>query len=134
MRHWLLSESPALVLDYDLVDDILYARWGPAQTLATTRAGYEQILLELKQLPVPCHHLLDDRRHSHLMWEELATWMATDWYPCAHQAGLLRHAVVFAKNFFGHLATELVLARVDGDGQLVGFDSESAARHMLLAS
>ena len=132
MHHWILSESSALVLDYDLVDNILHARWGSEQTLATTQAGYEQILRELP--PLHWHWLLDDRRASHLMWEELATWMATDWYPRAHQAGLLRHAVVFAADFFGHLATELVLARVDGDGQLVGFDSEAAAHHMLLAS
>ncbi|AMJ65986.1 hypothetical protein [Hymenobacter sp. PAMC 26628] len=131
MHHRILSESAALVLDYDVVDDILHARWGPAQTLATTQAGYEQILLELP--PLHCHRLLDDRRESHLMWDELATWMATDWYPRAHQAGLLRHAVVFAEDFFGHLATELVLARVH-DGQLMGFDSEAAARQMLLAA
>jgi hypothetical protein len=131
MRHRFLFESPTLSLDYDLVDDILHARWGPTQTLATTQAGYEQILLALP--PMHCHRLLDDRRHSRLMWEELAGWMAADWYPRAHQAGLLRHAMVFATNFFGHRATELVLARVH-DGELVGFDLEAAARHMLLAA
>jgi hypothetical protein len=130
MRHWFLFESSALVLDYDLVDNILHARWGPAQTLVTTQAGYERILRALP--PMHCHRLLDDRSESHLMWEELATWMATDWYPRAHQAGLLRHAVVFAVDFFGHRATEEVLARVH-DGELVGFNSEAAARHMLLA-
>ncbi|WP_162549778.1 hypothetical protein [Hymenobacter nivis] len=57
--------------------------------------------------------------------------MATDWCPRAHRAGLLRHAVVFAEDFFGHLATELVLARVGG--QLVGFNSEAATRQMPLA-
>jgi len=67
------------------------------------------------------------------MWEELADWMATNWYPRAHQAGLLRHAVVFAADFFGHRATELVLARVHY-GEMAGFDSEAAARQMLLAS
>lgn len=132
MRHRLLFESPTLVLDYDAVDDLLHARWDPEQTLASTQAGYEQILTVLPAQH--CHRLLDDRRASRLMWDELATWMATDWYPRAHAAGLLRHAVVFAEDFFGHLATALVLARVDGDGQLVGFSSEAAARQMLLAS
>jgi hypothetical protein len=61
------------------------------------------------------------------MWDELATWMGTDWYPRAHQAGLLRHAVVYAENFFGYFATTLGLARVDGDSQLVGFSSEAPA-------
>ena len=130
MHHRLLYESFALILDYDLVDDFLHARWGPVQTLATTQAGYEQILRTLP--PLHCHRLLDDRRQSYLMWDELAPWMATDWYPRAHQAGLRRHAVVFAADFYGHLATALVLARV-ADGQLVGFQSEAAARHMLLA-
>ncbi|TDN38812.1 hypothetical protein E4631_21155 [Hymenobacter sp. UV11] len=132
MRHRLLSESATLVLDYDALDDLLHARWGPEQTLASTQAGYEQILTVLPTQH--CHRLLDDRRAAHLMWDELATWMATDWYPRAHAAGLLRHAVVFANDFFGHLATELVLARVAGNGHLVGFSSEAAARQMLLAA
>jgi len=131
MHHHRLSQSAPLVLDYDLVDNVLYARWTAVQTLATTRAGYEQILAELPALH--CHRLLDDRRESHLMWDELAEWMATDWYPRAHRAGLHHHAVVFAKDFFGHRATEVVLARID-DGQLVGYDSEAAARQALLAA
>jgi hypothetical protein len=58
--------------------------------------------------------------------------MAVDWYPRAHQAGLRRHAVIFAENYFGHRATELALAQV-ADCQLVGFASEADARRMLLA-
>ena len=130
MRHHQLHQSASLILDYDLVDNVLNARWTSAQTLATTRAGYELILTELPVLH--CQRLLDDRRESHLMWDELADWMATDWYPRAHQAGLHHHAVVFAKDFFGHRATEVVLARID-DGQLVGYDSEATARRALLA-
>ena len=46
----------------------------------------------------------DDRRESHLMWDELADWMATDWYPRAHRAGLRHHAVgstvTFSSQFF----------------------------------
>jgi len=131
MHHHQLYQSASLTLDYDLVDNVLEARWASAQTLATTRAGYEQILAELPALH--CHCLLDDRRESHLMWDELADWMAADWYPRAHRAGLHHHAVVFAQDFFGHRATEVVLARVD-DGQLVGYESEAAARRALLAS
>lgn len=129
MHHRLLYQSAALVLDYDLVDDFLHARWGPVQTLATTQAGYEQILLEIQ--PVHCHRLLDDRRESHLMWDELADWMATDWYPRACQAGLTAHAVVFAADFFGHLATNKVLARL-GQSAMLGYDSEQTARRALL--
>ena len=131
MHHHLLYESASLVLNYDLVDNVLDARWTAAQTLATTRAGYEQILAELPALH--CHRLLDDRRNSRLMWDELAEWMATDWYPRAHRAGLRHHAVVFANDFFGHRATEVVLGRID-DGQLVGYHSEVAARRALLAT
>ena len=131
MHHNLLYNSASLVLDYDLVDNVLNARWSAAQTLATTRAGYEQILMELPALH--CYRLLDDRRDSHLMWDELAEWMATDWSPRAHRAGLRHHAVVFANDFFGHRATEVVLARID-DGQLVGYNSEAAARQALLAT
>lgn len=131
MHHHRLYQSAALVLDYDLVNDVLEARWAAEQTPATTRAGYEQILAELPALH--CHRLLDDRQESHLMWDELAEWMATDWYPRAHRAGLYHHAVVFANNFFGHRATEVVLARV-ADARLLGYDSEAAARQALLAS
>ena len=131
MHHHPLYQSASLVLDYDLVDNVLEARWTSEQTLATTRAGYEQILAELPALH--CHRLLDDRRESHLMWDELAGWMATDWYPRAHRAGLLHHAVVFANDFFGRRATEVVLARV-ADNRLLSYDSEAAARQALLAS
>ena len=131
MYHHRLHQSAWLVLDYDLVDNVLEARWAAAQTPATTRAGYEQILAELPALH--CHRLLDDRRESHLMWDELAEWMATDWYPRARRAGLQHHAVVFATDFFGHRATEVVLARVAND-QVLGYDSMAAARRALLAS
>ena len=130
MHHHRLQQSASLILDYDLVDNVLEARWTAEQSLATTRAGYEQVLAELR--PLHCHRLLDDHRESHLMWDELADWMATDWYPRAYRAGLRHHAMVFATDFFGHRATEVVLARIDDD-QLVGYDSEAAARQALLA-
>jgi hypothetical protein len=129
-HHHLLHQSAALVLDYDLVDNLLHARWAPEQTLATTQAGYEQIIIEIQ--PVHCHLLLDDRRESHLMWDELADWMATDWYPRACRAGLTTHAVVFATNYFGHRATEKVLARL-GNSSMTGYDSAEVARRALLA-
>ncbi len=129
-HHHLIHQSAALVLDYDVVDNILHARWGPEQTLATTQAGYEQIILEIQ--PLHCHRLLDDRQESHLMWEELAEWMATDWYPRACQAGLTTHAVVFATDFFGQLATEKVLARL-GKSSMTGYTSAEDARRALLA-
>ena len=50
MHHHLLYESASRVLNYDLVDNVLDARWTAAQTLATTRAGYEQLLTELPSL------------------------------------------------------------------------------------
>ena len=103
MHHHRLSQSAPLVLDYDLVDNVLYARWTAVQTLATTRAGYEQILAELPALH--CLRLLDDCRESHLMWDELTDWIATDWYLRAHRAGLRHHAVVFAQDFFERRAT-----------------------------
>ena len=131
MHHHLVHQSTSLLLDYDLVDNVLEARWTSMQTPATTRAGYEQILAELPAQH--CHRLLDDRQESHLMWDELADWMGTDWYPRAHRAGLRHHAIVFANNFFGHRATEVVLTRF-GNGQLLGYESEVAARRALLAS
>ena len=131
MHHYLLYESASLILNYNLVDNVLDARWTAAQTLATTCAGYEQILTELPALHY--HRLLDDRRNSRLMWNELAEWMAADWYPRAHRAGLHHHAAVFANDFFGHRATEVVLGRIE-DSQLVGYHSEAAARRALLAT
>ena len=103
---------------------MLDARWVAAQTLATTCTGYGQLRAELPALH--CQRLLNDRRNSHLLWDELAEWMATDWYPRVHRAGLRHHAVVFANDFFGHRTTKVVLARMD-DGQLVGYHSEAAA-------
>ena len=49
---------------------MLDACWVAAQTLATTRAGYEQLLTELPSLH--CHRFLDDRRNSRLIWNKLA--------------------------------------------------------------
>ena len=65
MHHYLLYESASRVLNYDLEDSVLDARWTAAQTLATTRAGYEQLLAELPALH--CYRPLNDRRNSYLM-------------------------------------------------------------------
>lgn len=129
MRHQILFRSPNLELDYDPIDDYLHARWAAAQTLDSTRAGYEQILVQLRASH--CHRLLDDRREAQGIWGDLADWIATDWYPRARAAGLVVHAIVFSHDFFGRLSTELVLARVSG-GLIAGFDSEEAARRAVL--
>ena len=131
MHHRLIHQSTALTLDYDVVENYLHAVWAPEQDLSTTRTGYEQILTQLPT--VHCHRLLDDRRQAHLMWEELAQWLATDWYPRAFQAGLTMHCVVFSSDFYGHRATEVVMAAVGG-GVMRGFSSEEAARRALLAA
>ncbi|GAA4005289.1 hypothetical protein GCM10022408_16350 [Hymenobacter fastidiosus] len=129
MHHRLLHQSAVLTLDYDSVDDYLHAIWAPEQDLDTTRAGYEQMLAQLQT--VHCHRLLDDRRQACLMWDELADWLATDWYPRARRAGLTAHVVVFSADFYGHRATEVVMA---GAGLMRGFSSEEAARRALLTT
>ena len=121
MHHHLLSESALLVLNHDLVDQRAGRPLGRGPN-----PGHHLHRLRAELPALHCQRLLNDRRNSHLLWDELAEWMATDWYPRAHRAGLRHHAVVFANDFFGHRTTKVVLARMD-DGQLVGYHSEAAA-------
>jgi len=129
MHHRLLLQTPTLSVEYDVIDDFIRATWAPDQTVDTIRSGHELLLGKLQR--VHCHRLLDDHRHIHGLWADLADWVATDWYPRARAAGLTVHAVIYATDFYGRRSTELALQRVGG-GLIAGFDSEEAAIRALL--
>ncbi|MBD2715435.1 hypothetical protein KBK19_10345 [Microvirga sp. STR05] len=129
MRHRVLFQSPALLLEYDMVDDFIHAQWTAQQSEDSMRAGYEQILEALQQNF--CHRLLDNHLLIQENWAGLVSWFATDWYPRAQQAGLHAHTVVFSLDFFGRRSTELALEMVPG-GLVAGFDSQDDARNALL--
>ena len=58
------------------MDNSLHAIWASGQDLATTRAGYEHMLVQLQA--EHCYRPLNYRQQADLMWDELADWLATD--------------------------------------------------------
>jgi hypothetical protein len=131
MHHLILYKADYLTLEYDALANYLHAIWGPEQTTATLREGYEQILHYLKS--EYCHRLLDNHTAMHGIWADLADWVSLDWYPRAQHAGLDNHAVVFATEYFGRRSTEEIISRIAG-GTIAGFDNVDAARRALLSN
>ena len=131
MKHRILHESAALVLEYDVVEDYIHAIWARDQTPTSIAAGYECILEMLER--EYCHRLLDNHEAIHGYWAELADWFSLDWYPRVQRAGLENHAVVYSTDLLGRRSTEEALSGILG-GAVAGFDDVDTARRALLSS
>ena len=128
MRHIRLLTTEFLTIEYNAIDDYLYADWNGAVTLEGMKQGYEQILYFLQR--EHGHKLLDDHLDVEGLWAELADWFAYDWHPRAEAAGLQYHAAVYSQNYFSKLSTDKAIKMVKS-GIVKGFDAKTNAEGWL---
>ena len=128
MKHIRLLSNEYLTLEYNAVDDYIYADWHGSLTNDAIKQGYEDILFYLKK--EYCHKLLDSHYGVQSLWVELTDWLAYDWHPRAEKAGLQYHAAVYSQNHFSRLSTEQAVSMVQ-KGIVKGFDTVEQAESWL---
>lgn len=128
MRHIKLITTEFLTIEYNAIDDYLYADWSGAVTAKGMKQGYEQILYFLQR--EHSHKLLDNHYNVQGMWAELADWFAYDWHPRAEAAGLEYHAAVYSQDHFSKLSTDKAIKMVKS-GIVKGFDTVENAQGWL---
>lgn len=128
MRHIKLLTTEFLTIEYNAVDDFLFADWHGNLTNDAIVQGYENILFYLKR--EHSRKLLDNHYDVKGLWAELAEWCAYDWYPRAGAAGLEYHAAVYSQDHFSRLSTDKAIRMVKS-GIIKGFDTVQEAEGWL---
>jgi hypothetical protein len=128
MRHIKLLTTEFLTIEYNAVDDFLFADWHGNLTNDAIVQGYENILFYLKR--EHSHKLLDNHYDVKGLWAELAEWCANDWHPRAEAAGLEYHAAVYSQDLFSRLSTDKAIRMVKS-GIIKGFDTVKEAEGWL---
>ena len=128
MKHIKLLTTEFLTIEYNAIDDFLYADWHGELTNDAIVEGYEHILFYLKK--EYCHKLLDNHFDVQSMWAELADWFAYNWHPRAEAAGLQYHAAVYSNNHFSKLSTDKAIKMVES-GIVKGFNTVENAEGWL---
>ncbi|NEM96114.1 hypothetical protein [Pontibacter burrus] len=128
MKHIKLLTTDHITIEYNAIDDYIYADWHGALTNEVIMEGYEKILFFLAK--EHCHKLLDNHYHVQGLWADLAEWCAYDWNPRSVAAGLQYHAVVYSKDYFSMLSTDKAI-RLAKSGIMKGFDSLQDAENWL---
>ena len=128
MRHIKLLTTDFLTLEYNAIDDYVFANWHGALTNEAILQGYEHILFFLKK--EHCHKLLDSHYEVQGLWTELTDWFANNWHPRAEAAGLQYHAAVYSQNHFSRLSADQAIRMVES-GIVKGFDSVENAEGWL---
>ncbi len=97
-----------LTIEYDFVNEWIYANWKGDQNLLTVQDGCEKILQYLTEQR--CEKVLNDNRQVTSTWADAAKWVGEDWMPRMATAGLKYFAWVYSPNHFSKLSTDLALS------------------------
>ena len=125
MENKILLLESTLTIEYDLLNDWIYADWKGDQNLETVKDGCEKILGFLKEMH--CQKILNDNTHVTSIWSEAAEWVAHDWFPRATAAGLKYLAWVYSPNVYSKLSADKTLrSMTDGPFTITFTELETA--------
>lgn len=103
----LLILEPYIAIEYDVLNNWIYANWTGDQTKDTVMAGCEKILQCL--VKEQCSKVLNDNTHVTSTWADASEWVARDWFPRMSREGLRFFAWVYSPNAFSRLSTDQTL-------------------------
>lgn len=103
-----LATEKHIIIEYDVLEDILYANWTGDQTKESVLDGCERILHHLRQNH--CQKVLNDNTNVTSIWDEASEWVAVDWFPRMHEAGCQLFAWVYSPNMYSKLSADKTLS------------------------
>ncbi|MGV3586512.1 MAG: hypothetical protein ACO1OF_05900 [Adhaeribacter sp.] len=110
MEHLIFAENHIQIY-YNQQASWLYVKWVGLQTNASVMAGCEKILEYLKVHK--CTKVLNDSLKMDGIWSGAARWVANNWFPRMHAAGLARFAWVYAPGGLSQLAIDKTLRLIE---------------------
>lgn len=118
-------------VSFDSSNQWIYADWKGYQSDASVKEGCELILEALIQFNVS--RVLNDNRRILGIWTGVAEWMACNWYPRMHKAGMKKFALVYSPSRLSQVSADAAMHLFDSEGHTVtGFFEENAAVSWLI--
>lgn len=119
-----------LTIVFEEENNIVSATWNGFLTIEQVKAGYENLLLMMKE--VGAHKILVNHSNVSGPWQAANEWFQTSWNHRAVDGGLTKMAVVMSNNIFTQLSLQGFLRTVEGVYDTALFNDESAARKWLI--
>jgi hypothetical protein len=130
MDFKILSYEPSITIKYCFDFGGLYVDWTGDQTKESVMRGCELMLHFVKE--EKCRKVLNDNTHVTSIWSDASEWVAQDWFPRMHAAGLDFFAWVYSPNIYSKLSTDKALA-YSTKTLVITFSSVPAAAEWLQA-
>jgi hypothetical protein len=111
-------------------NNIVSAAWSGFLTIEQVKAGYENLLLVIKE--VRSDKMLVNHSKVSGPWQSANEWFQSSWNHRAVEAGLTTMAVVMSNDMFTQLSLQGFLRTVKGFYDTALFNDESAARQWLI--
>ena len=89
-----LVVSPHIVIEYDIRNKWIYAKWIGSQNKETVFDGCEKVLKALQQKN--CNRILNDSQLVTSRWDEAVEWVARDWFPRLYGSGCFYFAWIYS--------------------------------------
>ena len=126
----ILLLEPSITITYNDEFEGLYVDWTGDQNKETVMRGCELMLDCLKA--EKCRKVLNDNTHVTSIWSEASKWVAVDWFPRMHEAGLDYFAWVYSPNLYSKLSTDETL-KYHPKTLIITFSSVASAEEWLKA-
>ncbi len=131
MKKELKNESGQifLTIEFDALNQWVYANWSGYQTRASIRQGADTYLEVLAQYN--CPYLLNDNRWVAGPWSQVTEWITQDWVPRAIALGLIHFAHVISPESLARLSAENLQHRISASLQMQIFENAEKAKEWL---
>ena len=118
-----------LTIEFDALNQWVYANWSGYQTRASIRQGADTYLEILVQYN--CPYLLNDNRLVAGPWSQVTEWITQDWAPRAIAQGLTHFAHVISPESLARLSAENLQHSISSSFQMQIFENPEKAKEWL---
>jgi PAS domain S-box-containing protein len=112
------------------VDDYIEVNWKGFHNLYTIKENCFKVLQLMKE--TGCKSILNNNLEVLGSWDDAMDWVAKDWFPLIHQAGLQYFAWIYSPSTFGKLSASHTVALIDMQVCLKEFHVKDEALRWLL--
>jgi hypothetical protein len=124
-------EEDFITIEYNSLNNWLYADWKGYQTEGSVKLGCENILQALLQYK--CTKVLNDNTNVLGIWTPAAKWVGAEWFPRMEKAGLKYFAWVYSPSKLSQVSTTEAIHHTPDKELVQTFYEIEAAKKWLLS-